>query len=101
MGEQAADSSKPERAGAELLSLYGYPQCPFCQRVLRAIEALGLEIELRNTLLEPERRDELIAALGRGTVPVLRIEDAGEGEVEWLPESAEIVAYLEERFGAR
>ncbi|MBW2500778.1 MAG: glutathione S-transferase N-terminal domain-containing protein [Deltaproteobacteria bacterium] len=100
MGEQAEDSSRPEGAGAELLSLYGYPQCPFCQRVLRAIEALGLEVELRNTLLEPERRDELIAALGRGTVPVLRIEDAGEGDVEWLPESAEIVSYLEERFGS-
>jgi len=98
MGEEAVDSKEPG-TGAEALSLYGYPQCPFCQRVLRAIQSLGLEVELRNTLLEPDRREELLDALGRGTVPVLRIEGEEEGDVEWLPESADIVAYLEERFG--
>jgi hypothetical protein len=30
---------------------------------------------------------------------VLRIEDS-EGGVRWLPESVEIIAYLEERFGS-
>ena len=40
----------------------------------------------------------IAAALGRGTVPVLRIE-GDDGEVEWLPESAEIVRYLEAHFG--
>lgn len=83
----------------EGLSIYGYPQCPYCQRVFRATQALGIEIELRDIMSDDARRSELIDAMGRGTVPVLRIEDEG-GEAKWLPESADIVAYLESRFGA-
>jgi glutathione S-transferase len=83
---------------AKGLSLYGYPQCPFCARVLHAIESLGLAIPLRNTMQDPDCRSELLQAMGRGTVPVLRIEREG-GEVEWLPESADIVRYLVTRFG--
>ena len=81
------------------LSLYGFPSCPYCRRVLGAIDALGLEIPLRNTMSEPDYHDEIYSALGRGTVPVLRIEGKG-GKVQWLPESADIIQYLEERFGA-
>jgi glutaredoxin 2 len=83
---------------AKGLSLYGYPQCPFCARVLHAIGSLGLEIPLRNTMQDADSRSELLQAMGRGTVPVLRIEGEG-GEVEWLPESADIVRYLAARFG--
>jgi glutathione S-transferase len=81
----------------EGLSIYGYPQCPYCQRVLRAVEALGLDIELRNTMSDAEYRAELYQATGRMTVPVLRI-DAGPEQVDWLPESVDIVDYLEDRF---
>jgi glutathione S-transferase len=105
MGDREAESGMGEvevdrdgKGSAVGLALYGYPQCPYCQRVLRAIESLGLEIELRNTLADPGYDDELRAARGRGTVPVLRIETEG-GDVEWLPESEEIVRYLAERFG--
>lgn len=76
------------------LSIYGYPQCPFCARVLRSVDALGLDIELRNTMQSADYQRELVEAMGRSTVPVLRIESA-DGEVEWLPESADIVVYLE------
>ena len=79
------------------LSLYGYDSCPYCRRVKRTIEALGVEIEDRDILREPTFRAELLAARGRGTVPVLRIEE--EGEVRWMPESADIIRYLRERFG--
>jgi glutathione S-transferase len=81
----------------EGLSLYGYPQCPYCARVLGAAERLGLELPLRNTLQDPAHRSALLEAMGRGTVPVLRIEHE-DGRVEWLPESADIVDYLVERF---
>lgn len=94
--EAAADDAAADKA-AEGLTLYGYPQCPYCRRVLGAIDHLGLEIPLRNTIEDGEARAELIDALGRGTVPVLRIE-TDEGDVRWLPESADIVDYLEERF---
>jgi glutathione S-transferase len=80
------------------LSLYGYPQCPFCARVLGLIEELGIEIPLRDTMREPDHRSALIDAMGRGTVPVLRIE-GDEGDT-WLPESAEIIRYLIGRFAS-
>ena len=83
--------------GAEIkgLSIYGYPSCPFCSRVLRAVDALGLEIEFRNTMQNAEYHGELANALGRTTVPVLRIEGE-DGQVKWLPESADIIVHLEE-----
>lgn len=81
------------------LSLYGYPQCPFCRRVTSAMDALGLEIPLRNTLSNPEYQRELVEALGQSTVPVLLIEGNG-GDRKWLPESADIVQYLTRRFAA-
>jgi len=85
-------------AGAAGLTLYGYPQCPYCARVLHAIESLGLDIPLRNTLEDGEHRDAVVAATGRGTVPILRIEHP-DGKVDWLPESADIVRFLASRFG--
>ena len=84
--------------GTEGLALYGYPQCPYCSRVLKAIEGLELDIPLRNTAEDSDYLKAVYEALGRGTVPVLRIEDF-EGEVEWLPESADIIRYLATRFG--
>lgn len=86
------------------LALYEYDACPDCQRVLAAIADLGIadEVELRDTLVDTRWRKELVAEVGRATVPVLRIEEpqeGGEPEVRWLPESRQIVAYLYERFG--
>lgn len=88
-----------KRDGSETgaLSLYGYPQCPYCQIVLRKLHDLGLDIELRDTRIDPAYRQALIDVRGRATVPVLRIEDEA-GQVEWLPESADIVEYLNRRF---
>ena len=85
---------------AEGLSLYGYPGCPYCRRVFDAAASLGLEIPLRDTQQDPDHRRELIEALGRATVPVLLIEGEA-GDQKWLPESADIVRYLTERFGGK
>ena len=90
MGEQ--DEMAAKLPG---LSIYGYPQCGFCARVLRAVDSLGLEIEFRDTMQSPDYQRELIKATGRTTVPVLRIE-SGVGDVEWMPESADIIDYLED-----
>lgn len=79
------------------LALYYEPACPYCLRVLRAMRRLGVDIELRDVVAEPRWREELFAARGRGTVPVLRIAHP-DGPVEWMPESLDIVAYLERRF---
>jgi glutaredoxin 2 len=76
------------------LTLYHYDTCFYCVRVQRALKRLGLTIEQRNILLEREARDALREATGRTRVPVLRIEHE-DGRVEWLPESLDIVAWLE------
>ncbi|MAQ18555.1 MAG: glutaredoxin [Sandaracinus sp.] len=82
------------------LALYKYDTCGYCARVLRTIRSMGLEdrIELRDVLRDPARREELFEARGRGTVPVLRIEDDA-GAVRWMGESRDIVTWLETTFG--
>lgn len=93
-----ADGTENDATKTEGLSLYGFPSCPYCRRVLGVIDALGLEIPLRNTMSDRAFHEEIVSALGRGTVPVLRIENK-TGGVQYLPESADIMEYLEERFG--
>lgn len=86
------------RGEIQALALYYTSWCPFCMRVLRAVDALKLRqtIALRDVDADEASDDELRAARGRGTVPVLRIQTA-EGE-HWMPESADIVSFLQERF---
>ncbi len=97
----ATDRNEPggEAESAKGLSIYGYPQCPFCRRVLDLVSSLGLEIPLRNTLEDSEHQQALQAAMGRATVPVLLIEGES-GDPKWLPESADIMRYLVRCFGA-
>lgn len=94
--ERYAPSDAPD---TDRLSLYYMPSCPFCQRVLRAMDRMGLDIELRDINEEPGYRDELIEARGRATVPVLRI-DGEDGHTRWMPESLDIIDYLERTYGS-
>ena len=82
----------------ETLALYYTPTCPFCVRVLRVIDELGIDVELRNVWEDPQHRTDLVEARGRATVPVLRCTSAEKDR--WMPESADIIRYLRERFGA-
>lgn len=82
------------------LALYYYEGCPWCSRVTRALRALGVEVEMRDILRDRRHMDDLVRARGRRTVPVLRIAKA-DGRDEWMPESADIVRYLVERFRER
>ncbi len=83
---------------ADSLALYHFDGCPFCARVRAAIAALGIEVELRSIIDSPENRDDLIAARGRATVPVLKIT-APDGEERWMPESQDIIDYLQSTYG--
>jgi glutathione S-transferase len=80
------------------LALYHYDGCFACMRVRNAMARMGVVIEERNILAEPKHAEELKAATGRRGVPVLRIDD-GQGEVRWLAESRDIIAYLKAHFG--
>jgi glutaredoxin len=77
------------------LSLYHYQSCPFCELVGRAIDRLGLPIELRDIQRDPAHRNALVEATGRVTVPCLRIDDV-PGRSTWMHESADIVRFLED-----
>ena len=83
-----------ETAAEDTLALYHFDSCPFCQMVRSAIDDLGLEVELRDVFENASYRDELVEARGRPTVPVLRITSP-DGEDRWMPESRDIVHYLE------
>ncbi len=76
------------------LALYQSPSCFYCQRVRAAIDELGVVVELRDIRQQRDYYEELIQATGRQTVPVLRIE-ATDGSVAWMPESADIIRYLQ------
>ncbi len=89
--ECLGSSEEPDR---DTLALYYFDGCPFCVRVRRAIDALGVEVELRNIYEDPKHLEDLREARGRTTVPVLRINGT-DGQERWMPESADIVRYLQ------
>ncbi len=90
--------ARSDAPDADKLVLYQTASCPFCKRVRGAIDRLGINVELRDIILDEGYRDELIAERGRATVPVLRITSP-DGSERWMPESADIIAYLEELYG--
>lgn len=57
----------------------------------------GLKIPLKEILLHPNNKSELIAGGGKGQVPCLRVEKQN-GSVEWMYESVDIIRYLSARF---
>ena len=83
---------------AARLSLYTSRTCGYCAQVDQAAHTLGIELEHRD-VSEEEHRRALVEATGRGTVPVLRIEE--EGQSRWLPQSLEIIRYLKQSTGQR
>ena len=74
--------------------LYYFPSCPFCVRVVDAIENMPLEITKRNTR-EPgtTHQKDLLEGGGKTQVPCLKIAHP-DGNIEWMYESIDIVEYL-------
>ena len=89
--EHCAKSATQE---TDRLILYHSRSCPFCALVTSAIDRLQLDVEQREIFEDPQYREELVAARGRATVPVLRIVSP-QGDERWMPESRDIVRYLE------
>lgn len=78
-----------DRKGQPLsLVLYMYESCPFCQRVLQAIEDLGMEVPLRDVRKDWQAMQDLITVGKSRQVPCL----VKNGQA--LYESADIVAFL-------
>ncbi len=77
------------------LSLYQLPSCPFCVKVRRTMKREGLNVELRNINKNNSFSEELTNGGGKRKVPCLRIEKEN-GEVQWLYESGDVVAHLQQ-----
>lgn len=96
--QRSPEAQRQADEAARSLSLYQFYACPFCIKTRRALHRLNLTVETRDAQDDPVRRAELQAGGGRIQVPCLRVEEAGE--VRWIYESREIIAYLDQHFGA-
>jgi glutathione S-transferase len=79
------------------LTLYELEGCPYCAKVTSKLEEIGLEYDSVMVPSAHSERTEVEAISGQTGVPVLVDEDH---DVEGMPESDDIVAYLEETYGA-
>ena len=75
-----------------MIKLYQLPNCPFCAIVREKLEELEVKYEVIN--IDPNDRPPAVTKLG-GTVPV--IDD--DGTV--MNESADIIQYLEKKYGKK
>ncbi|ADJ14210.1 glutaredoxin family protein [Halalkalicoccus jeotgali] len=77
------------------ITLYRLQACPFCERVVRALDEHGLAY--RSRFVEPmhSERDVVKRISGKRSVPAL--VDATTGVT--MSESANIVAYIENTYG--
>lgn len=85
----AVPAGAPSPDQVRELVLFKYDSCPYCGRVARVVEKLGLKLEYRDTIRDRSATSELRAATGKTTVPCLFIDG------QPLFESADIVAWLE------
>ena len=78
------------------LELYELDGCPYCAKVKQKLDGLGLEYESHTVPSAHGERTEVQEVSGQTGVPVLVDPDHG---VEGMPESDDIVAYLERTYG--
>lgn len=90
-------SSTDRALPGEALALYHSESCWFCARVRQTVRDLGLTLEMRS-IDQASVRQELLAGGGKAQVPCLRLEYP-DRTVKWMYESADIAAYLTQRFG--
>jgi len=79
------------------ITLYELEGCPYCTIVADKLEALGLEYDSVRVPSSHAQRDEVKEVSGQTGVPVLVDEEHG---VEGMPESDDIVEYLDETYGS-
>jgi glutaredoxin len=84
-------------AACKQLSLYQFNTCPFCMKVRQEMRRLSLNIDLLDARNSEENRQTLLAQGGSPKVPCLKIVNQ-DGSTKWLYESADIIAYLRQRF---
>lgn len=78
------------------LTLYELEGCPYCEKVKRKLSELELEYDSVMVPRSHGERTEVEEISGQTGVPVLVDPDH---DVDGMPESDDIVAYLEETYG--
>jgi glutathione S-transferase len=79
------------------LELYELPGCPYCAKVKNKLDELGLDYVSHEVPRSHSKRTEVEEVSGQTGVPVLVDPDH---DVEGMAESDDIVAYLDETYGA-
>jgi len=79
------------------LTLYELEGCPYCAKVKTKLADLGLEYDSVMVPRSHSERTEVEEVSGQTGVPVLVDEEHG---IEGMPESDDIVEYLEETYGS-
>ena len=79
------------------LELYELQGCPYCAKVISKLDELGLDYDSHEVPSSHSERTEVEAVSGQTGVPVLVDPEHG---VEGMPESDDIVAYLEKTYGS-
>jgi len=79
------------------LELYTLPGCPYCAKVKDKLAELDLDYEEHEVPRSHDERTEVEELSGQTGVPVLVDPEHG---VDAMPESDDIVAYLEKTYGA-
>lgn len=78
------------------IELYELEGCPFCAKVTQKLDELGLDYESHMVSRSHAEREEVKEISGQTGVPVLVDH---EHDIEGMPESGDIIAYLEETYG--
>ena len=78
------------------LTLYELEGCPYCAKVITKLDELELEYDSVMVPSSHGNRTEVKDVSGQTGVPVLVDEEHG---IEGMPESDDIVEYLEETYG--
>lgn len=77
----------------ELLEIYQFEGCPFCSKVRQKMTDLGLDFIARQ--VDPNDRSRVEEVSGQTNVPVL----VDTNTDTTMPESDDIVDYLDEKYG--
>ena len=79
------------------IELYELTGCPYCRTVRQKLDDLGLDYETHEVPNQHSKRETVQEISGQTGVPVIVDEEHG---VDAMAESDDIVAYLEETYGA-
>jgi len=79
------------------IELYELDGCPYCAKVIKKLDELGLDYDSHMVPRSHSERTEVKEVSGQTGVPVLVDKEHG---VEGMPESDDIVEYLEKTYGS-